>query len=199
MKRACIFQLRYQNYHRSMQSVRIFLLHYQKAIILQRKALAFSCCAIKIFIVPWRALTFSRCTIKKLSSFHVELSHFPVALLKLFNFSMKSACIFLLRYLKYHCCINMHAYSCCAFKKLSMFHEERSHFPVALSNLSSFHEERSHFLVALPKNYHLSMKSVRIIIIWRASHFPVALSELSLFKRCCRQCYESSIICNSFK
>ncbi len=36
----------------------------------------------------------------------------------------------------------------CYTIKLSLFHEERSHFPVALSKLSIFHEECSHFPVA---------------------------------------------------
>jgi hypothetical protein len=62
----------------------IFLLFYQKFFILERRALAFSSCAIKIIIIR-RAFAFSCCDIKNFSMFH------------------ESAHIFLLRYQNYHC------------------------------------------------------------------------------------------------
>jgi hypothetical protein len=128
MQSARVFLLFYQNYHCSMKSLRIFMLRYQKIIIVPWGALPFSCCAIKklssfsfsccaikiiiiscraltfsycaikIIIVPWRALAFSCCAIKKLSLFHKELSHFLVVLSKNYHPSMQCAHIFLLRF-----------------------------------------------------------------------------------------------------
>ncbi len=172
-----------------MKSPCIFMLRYQKIIILPCRALTFSCCAFKKLSLVHEECSHFPVAVLKLSLFHKQCTHIPVVLSKNYHCFMKSARIFLLHYQKIIVLWRVPAFSgyaikiiiilwrafafsyqkivkiiivplralsfsCCAIKKISLFHEEHSHFPVTLSKLSSFHEQCAHFPVALSTNYH---------------------------------------------